>query len=214
MLTPNRGVALTSPSLDITFIVNHVLHNLWDWRGVDEGFCAIGDVHQAFDSAPVTSVCEAMKQAGLHPATIATFLGEMINLKVQPDFEGLPDVQAVDFGGLLRQGGKEGPFSWNLLTKWLFSQLHTGWTADLSRGYGIVLSHRAGEVCYTHSAPPKTSGGDSAQHIVLTHLCWSDNIFVFARTHAALKQMLQQITDLFAAHNLKWKKDELSFIGW
>ena len=175
---------------DITFIVNHVFHNLWDWRGVEQGFCAIGDVHQAFDCAPVVSVCEAMRRAGIHPATVATFLGEMMDLKVQPDFEGLPEVQVVDFGGLLRQGGKEGPFSWNLLTRWLFSQLHVGWTADLSKGYGIALS----------------------SDCVLTHLCWSDNIFVFARTHSALQRMLQQVTDLLAAHNFKWKACELSYI--
>ena len=46
----------------------------------------------------------------------------------------------------------------------------------------------------------------------ITHLSWSDNVFLFARTPKALQAMLQSLTTMMASKNLRWEDSEMFFL--
>ena len=152
-----------------------------------DGVVFSGDIAQAFDSCPVLSVCEALYAAGAHPKTIALFLWEQLELSLHPAFAGL-DIEKVNFEGILKQGGKDGPFSWSIFLAWIMDMVATCWAAPQCK-YGIDIG-----VCR------------------ITHITWSDNVFLFAKDSTELGLMLADLTRIFAKHNLKWKDGEMFFV--
>ena len=174
-------------SAEVVLILNKILATLYEWRNVVSGVVFSGDIAQAFDSCPILSVCEALFAAGAHPKTIVAFLREQLELTLCPSFSGL-QIDEVCFEGILRQGGKDGPFAWNIFLAWLLDKIATLWSGPNKR-YGIDLEHRR-----------------------ITHMTWSDNIFLFARDRDQLKCMLEDLTQMFGRHNLKWKTSELLFL--
>ena len=73
----------------------------------------------------MTSVAQAMREAGIACKTVACFLELQIGLMVQPDFAKL-NVEPFSFCGPVRQGGREGPFGFNIVLRWVFHALHEG----------------------------------------------------------------------------------------
>ena len=87
-----------------------------------------GDVYKAFDTLQPSVVARAMEDAGWHPQIIASILEEDRYLKLFPCFEGVDrDDLEVPCTASVKQGGKEATLKWNLVMRWLFSQLIPSW---------------------------------------------------------------------------------------
>ena len=91
--------------MDVIFCLNTIITKIYEWRGRLDGFIFAGDILGAFDHCPVTSVAQAMREAGIACKTVACFLGLQIGLTVQPDFAKLY-FEPCSFSGPVRQGGK------------------------------------------------------------------------------------------------------------
>ena len=94
-------------------VLSSLLHTAYDWRGAITVAVAVGDVKAAFDNCSLVTVARAMHECGVPGHIIAAFLRTQLNLKLKPFFERL-EVKESPFEGMLRQGGKEGPYCWNL----------------------------------------------------------------------------------------------------
>ena len=55
--------------------------------------------------------------------------------RVTPSFQDI-DFDPEVFSGALRQGGRDGPFGFNIFMRWLFHKLHECWTSE-ARGWGV-----------------------------------------------------------------------------
>ena len=132
-----------------------------------------------------------MREAGVDLKTIACYLELQCDLVLRPEFSRMK-VEECPFSGALRQGGKDGPFSFNLVLRMIFHHLHECWVAP-HRDYGI-------DVCGTR----------------LTHVAWSDNIFLIAANRHQLAEMLRDLTLCLKAHGMDWKerRDVLSSCRW
>ena len=145
------------------------------------------DVKQAFDFCQVLAVARAMYDVDVHPVSICAFVREQIDQVLAPNLQGV-SCEPTPWEGILKQGGKEAPFAWQLITKHIFHLLHEAWIQV--EDYGIWMR----------------------ESVCITHLCWSDNVFVFAKTPDALQAMLQGLTSVMAARNLRWKSSEMYFL--
>ena len=106
-------------------------------------------------------------------------------MMVWPDSEGLP-THLLPMTKL-RQGGAEATDGWNTLMVDALSQLVFCWRQI---GYGMRLNST-----------------------LYTHVCWSDNWWLFVHKRAHLFQMIQSLTFVLYARRLKWKPDSPSFTG-
>ena len=104
-------------------------------------------------------------------------------MMVWPDSEGLPTNLLPMIK--LRQGGAEATDGWNTLMVDALSRLVFCWRQI---GYGMRLNST-----------------------LYTHVCWSDNWWLFVHKRAHLFQMIQSLTFVLYARRLKWKPDSLSF---
>ena len=98
-------------------------------------------------------------------------LVEMLSLHVQPTFENLEFTSWVPWTKCIRQGGVESTFSWNLIFGWFMSMLHPAWC---SSGFGIAVS----------------------SSVTVTHLLWSDNLYIIAKNIGEWQIMFTQLTNL------------------
>ena len=104
-----------------------------------------------------------------------------------PELQGT-SCEPIQWEGIMKQGGKEGPFAWQIIVKHAFHLLHEAWIQVPD--FGIWLS----------------------ESICITHLPWSDNVFLFARNPKALQAMLQSLTTLMAARKMRWTDSEMFFL--
>ena len=130
------------------------------------------------------SVCEALFAAGAHPKTIVAFLREQTDLTLSPCFSELP-IEDCGFEEILKQGGKDAPFAWNIFLAWLLDKAAAPW---IGKQYGIDLESRR-----------------------ITHVTWSENVFLFAKNSKDLKHMLVDLSSIFGAHNQHWNTSEMFF---
>lgn len=68
--------------------------------------------------------------------------------------------------------------------KFIFASVHESW---IKAGFGIHLH----------------------EHVTLTHIIWSDNLFLFAASRHHLKIMFSSLTSCLTFHKLSWKNDSL-----
>ena len=172
---------------DVIFILNSIIAKIYEWRGRLDGYIFSGDVLAAFDTTPITSVAMALKEGGVDEKTIASWLELQCLLEVVPSFENIK-FEPLKWSGALRQGGRDGPFGFNVFLRWLFHTLHEGWTSE-ARGWGILLEGR-----------------------VVTHIVWSDNIFLLGATREQLRGMIQETTNVLNSHGMAWKTSECYFL--
>ena len=83
---------------------------------------------ERFDNCKITSVAEAMKAGGICAKSVATYLELQVDLTLRPEFHQV-QVPDCSFSGALRQGGKDGPFGFNMVIRWIFHLLHEAWIA-------------------------------------------------------------------------------------
>ena len=93
----------------------------------------------------------------------------MKNLKVQPSFQGLPIEDWLDWTQCIRQGGNESTWRWNTIMAYFFSMLHPAWVAG---GFGLRVSDT----------------------VTITHLVWSDNIYLIAKSMDEWIKMFTTVT--------------------
>ena len=206
---------------DLNIIIKWVLCKTWDWRGGEEIYVGGGDIFAAFDNASIELLVKSLKSRKTHPRYIAAMIQEMKGLTVEPQFQG------IDFTGTIikdtdpstslsgtqssssqfsspltpcdtitsftpplrwnkciRQGGVESAFSWNNIMSFLLGMIVPAW---LQRGYGILLG----------------------ENKVLTHLVWSDNIYVIGKNLSEFKAMMETLTEVLEPNGLTWKENPL-----
>ena len=90
----------------------------------------------------------------------------------------------LPFNACLKQGGMDSPYGWNLIMAYIFAPLHEAW---IKAGYGIRLD----------------------EYTTLTHVIWSDNLFLFATSKMHLSSMFSSLTSSLTYNKLFWKHDSL-----
>ena len=168
--------------------ITTLLARAYDWRDAIEHFITpvigAGDIKAAFDNAEVKTFIAALRARKTHPRLISAMLVEMLSLQVQPSSEQLEFTSWVPWTKCIRQGGVESTFSWNLFFGWFMSMLHPAWC---SRGFGIAVS----------------------SSVTVTHLLWSDNLYITAKNIGEWQIMFTQLTNLVTSHGLQWKENSV-----
>ena len=146
-----------------------------------------GDMLGAFDNCQITSVAEAMKAGGICAKSIATHLDLQVDMTLRPEFHQV-QVSGCSFSGALRQGGKDGPFGFNMVIRCIFHLLYEAWIA------------------------PQCDFGVDVDGFRITHIGWSGNILLVARNRVQLERMIKATTAAFFARGMRWKAGELFFM--
>eukprot|EP00973_Karenia_brevis_P042933 5943243-Karenia_brevis.AAC.1 len=95
--------------------------------------------------------------------------------------ESMRASEPFKYNKLIKQGGMDAPFLWNLVLRRHLCELHRSWQ---QAGYGILLDDGT----------------------CVTHFLWSDNVYLVACTLQQLHVMAQELTDSLQSCGLQWKE--------
>ena len=162
-----------------------VLHRSAEWP--DDMSCLIfeGDILSAFDNARPKHVAVALQSMGVPADCIASILEEQRELVITPDFQNLAfdEFESVRLNKCITQGGVHSTFCWNALIGYCIMLILPCWH---SAGLGLWLNEE-----------------------LVTHMVWSDNVWLFARDQGQLQRMLPPLTRLLNFYGLSWKAKSL-----
>ena len=161
----------------ITLILTNLFAKAREWRGTDDVKTDIlvleGDIEAAFDNAKPEFVAEALVDLGVPPVVIAALLEEQANMMVQPIFEDLL-IQPNRMNGSIAQGGVHSTVCWNALIGYIVKSLFPKWN---KLGLGLEMDDR-----------------------LLSHVIWSDNVWIIAPDVKQIRRMFGDLTKELSKH--------------
>jgi hypothetical protein len=166
---------------DASVVDNHVVLQTVLERHKDyglEGLVAAVDFKKAFDTVFHTSIWRVLREEGLPEAVVQTLMKTYGDQTGTVKGQKKEDAFGIHRG--VRQGDPLSPFIFNLVLKGIFGRLKPRW---LAKGYGVEQIDR-----------------------LLSHICFADDVLMFARTRGQLRDMLGDLAK-------EAKKDGLE-INW
>ena len=149
---------------------------------------AEADVASAFDSIGIPEIEHVLEYWHLHPRVVAAILHELHDLSCDACLADVFTRRRIFFNSCIRQGSSESPWLWNAVMRYVFVKSQSSWG---QQNAGIML--------------------DSG--VLLTHIGWSDNVWLFARNETALASMMQALTPVLDHLSLYWKPSSLKVMG-
>ena len=153
---------------DASVVDNHIVLQLLLERHKDyglEGLVAAVDFRKAFDTVLHESIWRVLREEGI-PEVVVKIL-----MKTYGDQKGTVKGQKKEeafgiFRGV-RRGDPLSPLIFNLVLKGIFKRLKPGW---LKKGYGLEQIDR-----------------------LMTHICFADDVLLFAKARGQLRDMLEDL---------------------
>ncbi len=157
-----------------------------EWGGDVQAHFAFMDIYKAFDSMTVAEADWCLRASNVTHKTRAAVLDELVGNVCRVDFQGHEAPNEYRYEKMIRTGGKESPWLWNLEVAVIIKPLIEEWS---KQGAGLKL-----------------------QDGRVTHWIWADNFVLVSDSKKGLVNMVTQLTKLVYERNFRWKPDSLAMM--